>query len=238
VTPEALLRASDLDSGYGRAQILYGVGLELRRGEVVALLGRNGAGKSTTLKTLMGLVRAKRGQIRFFGKRIDTLAPYRVCRMGLGYVPEERRVFAGLTVMENLEVARRPARDGVRSWTPERLFELFPNLGRMRERRGGEMSGGEQQMLTIARTLMGNPLAVLLDEPSEGLAPVIVDEMAKVIAELKREGLSILLSEQNLRFATAIADRAAIIESGVIRFTGTMAELFANSEVRDQYLAV
>lgn len=238
MTPEALLRASDLDSGYGRAQILYGVGLELRRGEVVALLGRNGAGKSTTLKTLMGLVRAKRGQIRFFGKRIDTLAPYRVCRMGLGYVPEERRVFAGLTVMENLEVARRPARDGVRSWTPERLFELFPNLGRMRERRGGEMSGGEQQMLTIARTLMGNPLAVLLDEPSEGLAPVIVDEMAKVIAELKREGLSILLSEQNLRFATAIADRAAIIESGVIRFTGTMAELFANSEVRDQYLAV
>ncbi|MBX9963932.1 MAG: ABC transporter ATP-binding protein [Burkholderiales bacterium] len=238
MTSETLLRASDLDSGYGRAQILYGVGLELRRGEVVALLGRNGAGKSTTLKTLMGLVRAKRGQITLFGERIDTLPPYRVCRMGLGYVPEERRVFAGLTVMENLEVARRPSRDGIRSWTPERLFELFPNLGRMRERRGGEMSGGEQQMLTIARTLMGNPLAVLLDEPSEGLAPVIVDEMAKGIAELKREGLSILLSEQNLRFATAIADRAAIIESGVIRFTGTMAELFANTEVRDRYLAV
>lgn len=238
MTSETLLRASDLDSGYGRAQILYGVGLELRRGEVVALLGRNGAGKSTTLKTLMGLVRAKRGQITFFGERIDALPPYRVCRMGLGYVPEERRVFAGLTVMENLEVARRPSRDGIRSWTPERLFELFPNLGRMRERRGGEMSGGEQQMLTIARTLMGNPLAVLLDEPSEGLAPVIVDEMAKGIAELKREGLSILLSEQNLRFATAIADRAAIIESGVIRFTGTMAELFANTEVRDRYLAV
>lgn len=238
MTAEALLRASDLDSGYGRAQILYGVGLEVHRGEVVALLGRNGAGKSTTLKTLMGLVRTRKGQIAFLGRRIDTLPPYSVCRMGLGYVPEERRVFAGLTVMENLEVARRPARDGVRSWTPERLFELFPNLGRMRERRGGEMSGGEQQMLTIARTLMGNPLAVLLDEPSEGLAPVIVDEMAKAIAEMKREGLSILLSEQNLRFATAIADRAAIIESGSIRFTGTMAELFANTEVRDQYLAV
>jgi branched-chain amino acid transport system ATP-binding protein len=238
MTPEPLLRAADLDSGYGRAQILFGVGVELRRGEVVALLGRNGAGKSTTLKTLMGLLRTKKGRITFLGKRIEALPPYRVCRLGLGYVPEDRRVFAGLTVMENLEVARRSARDGARSWTPERVFELFPNLGRMRERRGGEMSGGEQQMLTIARTLMGNPLAVLLDEPSEGLAPVIVDEMAKAIAELKREGLSILLSEQNLRFATAIADRAVIIESGVIRFTGTMAELFANTEVRDQYLAV
>jgi len=238
MTSEPLLRTVDLDSGYGRAQILFGVGIELRRGEVVALLGRNGAGKSTTLKTVMGLLRTRRGQITFLGQRIDALSPYRVCRLGLGYVPEERRVFAGLTVMENLEVARRRPRDGAPAWTPERLFELFPNLGRMRERRGGEMSGGEQQMLTIARTLMGNPLAVLLDEPSEGLAPVIVDEMAKAIAELKREGLSILLSEQNLRFATAIADRAAIIERGAIRFAGTMAELFSNTEVRDQYLAV
>ncbi len=235
---DALLQVTDLASGYGRAQILYGVGLELRRGEVVALLGRNGAGKSTTLKTLMGLVRARQGQVTLLGRRIEGLSPFRICRLGLGYVPEERRVFAGLTVMENLEVARRPARTGAPTWTPQRLFELFPNLGRMRERRGGEMSGGEQQMLTISRTLMGNPLAVLLDEPSEGLAPVIVDEMARAIAELKREGLTILLSEQNLRFATAIADRAAIIERGTIRFTGTMAELFANTEVRDQYLAV
>ena len=235
---DLLLQATDLASGYGRAQILYGVGLELRRGEVVALLGRNGAGKSTTLKTLMGLVRARQGQVTLLGRRIEGLSPFRICRLGLGYVPEERRVFAGLTVMENLEVARRPARDGAPTWTPQRLFDLFPNLGRMRDRRGGEMSGGEQQMLTISRTLMGNPLAVLLDEPSEGLAPVIVDEMAKAIAELKREGLTILLSEQNLRFATAIADRAAIIERGTIRFTGTMAELFANAEVREQYLAV
>ena len=237
-TADALLQVTDLASGYGRAQILYGVGLELRRGEVVALLGRNGAGKSTTLKTLMGLVRPRQGQITLLGRRIDGLSPFRICRLGLGYVPEERRVFAGLTVMENLEVARRPARAGAPTWTPQRLFELFPNLGRMRDRRGGEMSGGEQQMLTISRTLMGNPLAVLLDEPSEGLAPVIVDEMAKAIGELKREGLTILLSEQNLRFATAIADRAAIIERGTIRFTGTMAELFTNAEVRDQYLAV
>ena len=185
-TNEPLLRVADLDSGYGRARILFGVGLEVHRGEVVALVGRNGAGKSTTLKTLMGLVRPRSGHVHFNGRRIDTLAPYRICRLGLGYVPEERRIFAGLTVTENLEVAQRPAREGVPSWTPQRLFELFPNLGRMRERRGGEMSGGEQQMLTIARTLMGNPLAVLLDEPSEGLAPVIVDDMAKAIEDAGR----------------------------------------------------
>lgn len=235
---EPLLQAADLDSGYGRAQILFGVGLEVRRGEVVALLGRNGAGKSTTLKTLMGLVRARRGQVQFQGRRIDMLAPYRVCRIGLGYVPEERRVFAGLTVLENLEVARQPVRDGAPSWTPQRLFDLFPNLGRMRERRGGEMSGGEQQMLTIARTLMGNPLAVLLDEPSEGLAPVIVDEMAKAIGELKREGLSVLLSEQNLRFAAGITDRVYILERGAVRFQGTWEALNADPDARRQFLAV
>ena len=233
-----LLQASDLESGYGRARILFGVGLEVHRGEVVALLGRNGAGKSTTLKTLMGLVRPRGGHVHFNGRRIDTLAPYRICRLGLGYVPEERRVFSGLTVMENLEVARRPARAGAPSWTPRRLFELFPNLGRMRERRGGEMSGGEQQMLTIARTLMGNPLAVLLDEPSEGLAPVIVDEMAKAIGELKREGLGVLLSEQNLRFASGITDRVCILERGAVRFQGTWQALNADPHVREQFLAV
>jgi branched-chain amino acid transport system ATP-binding protein len=233
-----LLQASDLESGYGRARILFGVGLEVHRGEVVALLGRNGAGKSTTLKTLMGLVRPRGGQVYFAGERIDTLAPYRICRLGLGYVPEERRIFAGLTVMENLDVAKRPARAGAPSWTPQRLFELFPNLGRMRERRGGEMSGGEQQMLTIARTLMGNPLAVLLDEPSEGLAPVIVDEMAKAIGELKREGLGVLLSEQNLRFASGITDRVCILERGTVRFQGTWQALNADPHVREQFLAV
>lgn len=237
-TKDPLLRVTDLDSGYGRARILFGVGLEVRRGEVVALVGRNGAGKSTTLKTLMGLVRPRSGQVHFDGRRIDTLAPHRICRLGLGYVPEERRIFAGLTVMENLAVAQRPPREGVPSWTLQRLFELFPNLGRMRERRGGEMSGGEQQMLTIARTLMGNPLAVLLDEPSEGLAPVIVDEMAKAIGELKREGLTILLSEQNLRFAAGITDRVCILESGAVRFQGTWAALNADPEIRRQFLAV
>jgi branched-chain amino acid transport system ATP-binding protein len=190
------------------------------------------------MKTLMGLVRARRGQVHFRGERIDGAAPYRICRLGLGYVPEERRIFAGLTVMENLEVARRPGHSDAPSWTPARLFELFPNLGRMRERRGGEMSGGEQQMLTIARTLMGNPLAVLLDEPSEGLAPVIVEEMAKAIGELKREGLGVLLSEQNQRFAADITDRVCILERGTVRFQGTWEALDADPEIRRQFLAV
>ncbi len=233
-----ILEARGVDTFYGRAQILFGVDLDLRRGEVVALLGRNGAGKSTTLKTLMGLVRPRSGSVQFTGRRIDGQAPYQVCRSGLGYVPEERRIFTELTVEENLEVGRRPRRDGAPYWTPGKLFEVFPNLGRMRERRGGEMSGGEQQMLTIARTLMGNPLAVLLDEPSEGLAPVIVEQMAAVIRELKREGLTLLISEQNLRFAAAITDRAYVLEKGTVRFQGSMHALMHDDAVRSKYLAV
>jgi branched-chain amino acid transport system ATP-binding protein len=232
-----MLRVTDLHAFYGRAHILHGVSLEANAGEVVALLGRNGAGKSTAMKAIMSLIPA-RGDVRFAGARIDRLPPYRIARLGLGYVPEERRIFTELSVMENLEVGRQPARSGAPSWTEDRLFTLFPNLGRMRERPGGRMSGGEQQMLTIARTLMGNPKCVLLDEPSEGLAPIIVQEMAQSIRALKREGLSVLLCEQNLRFCEAIADRAYIIEKGQIRFGGTMAELAANSALREQYLSV
>lgn len=233
-----LIEARGLESFYGRAQILFGVGLTVARGEVVALLGRNGAGKSTTLKTLMGLVPPKAGEVMFDGVRVHGRPPYAVCRAGLGYVPEERRVFAELTVEENLEVGRRPAREGAPHWTPARLYELFPNLGRMRDRRGGEMSGGEQQMLTIARTLMGNPLAVLLDEPSEGLAPVIVEQMGDAIRALKREGLTLLISEQNLRFAASITDRAVILEQGHVRYEGAMADLMADAAVREKYLSV
>lgn len=233
-----MLEAGRVDAFYGKAQALFAVSLTVARGEVVALLGRNGAGKSTTLKTLIGLMRPAGGEIRLREDRIDGLPPYRICRLGLGYVPEERRIFAGLTVAENLEVGRRPAREGAPRWTPEKLFELFPNLGRMRDRPGGAMSGGEQQMLSIARTLMGNPLVVLLDEPSEGLAPVIVEQMAQAVRELKREGLTVLLSEQNPRFATGVTDRAYIIEKGTIRFSGTMTELAANEAVREQYLAL
>src|SRR5882757_9247190 len=233
-----MLLVKDLHAYYGRAHILHGVSLEATAGEVVALLGRNGAGKSTAMKTIMGLVPPARGEVSFAGPRIERLPPYRIARLGLGYVPEERRIFTELTVMENLEVGRQAARDGTPAWSAERLFALFPNLAGMRDRPGGRMSGGEQQMLTIARTLMGNPSCVLLDEPSEGLAPIIVAEMAKSIRALKGEGLSVLLCEQNLRFCEAIADRAYIIEKGQIRFGGTMAELTADASLREQYLSV
>jgi branched-chain amino acid transport system ATP-binding protein len=233
-----MLELSGVHAFYGRAHILADVSLAVRRGEVVVLLGRNGAGKTTTLKTTIGLVPATQGTIRFAGQRIDGLPPYRIAASGLGYVPEDRRIFTDLTVVENLDVGRQPPRPGVPVWTLEKLFALFPNLAGMRDRPGGRTSGGEQQMLTIARTLMGNPACILLDEPSEGLAPVIVDQMAAAIKELKAEGLSVLLSEQNLHFATDVADRAYIIEKGRIRFAGTISELAANDEVRNTYLAV
>ena len=227
-----MLELRGLSAGYGRAEILFGLTLEAQAGEVVVLLGRNGAGKSTTLKSVMGLLRPRAGEVAFEGHRIDRLPPYRIARLGLGYVPEDRRIFTDLTVMENLEVGRQAARPGAPHWSAERLFALFPNLGRMKDRRGGRMSGGEQQMLTIARTLMGNPKAVLLDEPSEGLAPVIVEQMAQTILELKKEGLCVLLCEQNLRFAHLVGDRAYILEKGHIRFAGSL------GAVDEQYLSV
>jgi branched-chain amino acid transport system ATP-binding protein len=204
---------------------------------VLALLGRNGAGKSTTLKSIIGLVRPSGGEVRFAGRRIDGLPPHRIARLGLGYVPEERRIFDELTVAENLEVGRQPPRAGAPHWTEENLFRLFPNLAEMAGRAGGRMSGGEQQMLTIARTLMGNPLLLLLDEPSEGLAPKIVETMALAIRDLKSEGLSIVLSEQNLHFAALVADRATIIEKGRIRYEGPMDELRRDAAIQREYLS-
>jgi branched-chain amino acid transport system ATP-binding protein len=233
-----MLSVSDLHAYYGRAHILHGLSLEAGAGEVVALLGRNGAGKSTAIKAIMGLVAPAKGEVSFAGRRIERLPPYRIARLGLGYVPEERRIFTELTVMENLEVGRQDPRQGAPVWTQDKLFTLFPNLADMRERPGGRMSGGEQQMLTIARTLMGNPRCVLLDEPSEGLAPIIVEQMARSIRSLKGEGLCVLLSEQNLHFSQAVADRADSIEKGQIRFGGSMAELTADSSLREQYLSV
>ena len=220
-----MLEVSGLNAAYGRAQILFDLTFEAHAGEVAVLLGRNGAGKSTTLKSIIGLLRPRSGEVRFAGQPIHRLRPYQIARLGLGYVPEDRRIFTDLTVTENLEVGRQPPRQGAPRWTPARLYELFPNLGRMQQRLGGRMSGGEQQMLTIARTLMGNPRAILLDEPSEGLAPVIVEQMARTIRELKTQGLSVLLCEQNLHFARLVADRAFVIEKGRVRRAGTMAEI-------------
>ena len=238
-----MLSVANLHAFYGRAHILHGVSLEARPGEVVALLGRNGAGKSTAMKSIMGLVTPAEGEVSFDGTRIERLPPYKIARLGLGYVPEERRIFTDLTVLENLEVGKQPPRqftDGssAPTWDFEKIGALFPNLKEMPDRLGGRMSGGEQQMLTIARTLMGNPACILLDEPSEGVAPVIVDQMAEAIRGLKAAGVAILLSEQNLHFAASVADRAYIIEKGRIRFSGTMTELNANDDVRAQYLAV
>ena len=233
-----MLIVEGLHSHYGRAHILHGVSFAAAAGEVLVLLGRNGAGKSTTLKSVIGMVRPTAGEITFAGRRVERMDTYRIARLGLGYVPEERRIFTDLTVRENLEVGRQPPRPGLSPWTPERLYALFPNLGAMRDRPGGRMSGGEQQMLTVARTLMGNPSCVLLDEPSEGLAPVIVEQMADAILRLKAEGVGVVLAEQNLHFARRVADAALVIEAGRSVWAGTMAALEGDAEVQQRYLAV
>jgi branched-chain amino acid transport system ATP-binding protein len=238
MTGESLLEVDRLSAWYGRAQILFDVTLEVRRGEVVAFMGRNGAGKSTTLKAIMGLVERTEGQTRFHGQALRDLQPFEIARLGLGYVPEDRRIFSDLTVMENLEVGRRPPREGAPVWSHDKLFRLFPNLGEMPQRLGGRMSGGEQQMLTVARTLMGNPDLVLLDEPSEGIAPKVVEDMANMILELKREGLSVILSEQNLHFAELVSDRVYVIEKGQIRYSGPIAELVQSDTVKREYLSI
>jgi branched-chain amino acid transport system ATP-binding protein len=210
----ATLEVKALSAGYGRARVLYDVSFEARAGEVTALLGRNGAGKSTTLKTLMGLVRSSSGEVQFDGRRIDGLEPHEIARLGLGYVPEDRRIFTDLTVAENLQVGRQPPRATATSWNDDALYALFPALGAMRDRRGDRMSGGEQQMLAIARTLAGNPKAILLDEPSEGLAPLVVSAVVKAIEAMKRAGMTVLLAEQSSRFAQRVADRVYKVEKG------------------------
>jgi branched-chain amino acid transport system ATP-binding protein len=238
-----LLQAKGLCAWYGAAQILFDIHLEVERGEVVALMGRNGAGKSTTLKALTGMLDKRRGEVQFMGTDISNSEPHHAGRLGLGYVPEDRRIFTDLTVLENLEVGRQnprawPGGTPAPVWTPERLFKLFPNLGEMPDRLGGRMSGGEQQMLTVARTLMGNPYLVLLDEPSEGVAPVIVEQMVQTILELKLQGVSVLLCEQNMRFAELVSDRAYVLEKGQICYQASMADLSVNLEVRRAYLGI
>jgi branched-chain amino acid transport system ATP-binding protein len=237
------LAVEGLNAWYGAAQVLYDVTFTVGRGEVVALMGRNGAGKSTTMKAIMGLLGKRGAKVRANERDISTLKPFEIARLGVGFTPEDRRVFSDLTVLENLDIGRQPPRifdDGTQApaWTPETLFQLFPNLAEIRDRLGGRISGGEQQMLTIARTLMGNPLIVLLDEPSEGIAPLIVEEIANTIVELKKQGLSILLSEQNVEFARIVSDRAYMLEKGQIRWAGTMADLTANTDIQRSYLTL
>ncbi len=238
-----LLDVSGLNAWYGAAHILFDVKLQVRRGEVISLMGRNGAGKSTTLKAIMGLLARRKGRVRFMDQDIYGKAPFQIARMGLGFVPEDRRVFADLTVTENLETGKQAPRqwpDGspALNWTTGALYDLFPNLGRMQDRRGGHMSGGEQQMLTVARTLMGNPFLVLLDEPSEGVAPVIVEQMAHMILALKARGASILLSEQNFHFARLVSDRAYVLEKGQIVYEGSMQDLAGDEDIQRAYLSV
>ena len=228
-----MLSVRGLNTYYGRAHILADVSLEVGVGEVAVLLGRNGAGKSTTLKSIVGWVPPRSGHVVFDGRRVERLPMWRIARSGLGYVPEDRRIFTDLSVAENLDVGRH--RGG---WSSDRVFALFPNLAEAHDRPAGRISGGEQQMLAIGRCLMGNPSCILLDEPSEGLAPVILDQLAAAIRDLKSSGVTVLLSEQNWRFASAVADRAYVIEKGQIRFGGTVAELAADAAARARYLAL
>jgi branched-chain amino acid transport system ATP-binding protein len=240
---EPMLKVDALCAWYGAAQILFDLSFEVGRGEVVALMGRNGAGKSTTIKALMGLIAKRSGTVSFCGENISRLRAFEIARRGMGFVPEDRRIFSELTVLENLDIGRQPVRqfaDGqpAPAWTPDKLFKVFPNLAEMTDRRGVHMSGGEQQMLTVARTLMGNPLLVLLDEPSEGVAPLIVEQMANTIVELKKEGLSVLLSEQNIHFAELVSDRVYVLEKGQMRWHGRMNDLAKDTAAQRTLLSV
>jgi branched-chain amino acid transport system ATP-binding protein len=235
---DADLKVDAIHTAYGLSQVLFGVSLEVHAGECIALIGRNGVGKTTTMRSIMGLTPPRQGRVMWKGHDVARLGPHRICRMGIGFVPEDRRIFPELSVWENLDIARRTGVDGKTTWREEQVFALFPDLAEIRDRLGGVLSGGQQQMLTIARTLMGNPELLLLDEPSEGLAPLIVELLQQRVAELKATGLSIVLAEQNLQFVMALADRVYILEKGEVRFTGTPADLKADERIVHQYLTV
>lgn len=233
-----LLSVKDLVTSYGLSTVLHGVSLSVKRGELIALLGRNGVGKSTTMRSIMGLTPPRAGSIQWKGKDIFRRAPHRNALDGLGYVPEDRRIFSDLSVWENLDIARLPAREGMAPWDEKRVFEFFPDLERFKDRAGGLLSGGQQQMLTIGRTLMGNPELLLLDEPSEGIAPIVVAQIREKIRELKHGGLSIMLAEQNLDFALALSDQVYVLEKGAVVFHGTPDELRERVDIQDRYLHV
>ena len=234
--PEPVLAVQDIYTAYGLSQVLFGVSIHVARGECVCLLGRNGVGKTTTMRSIIGLTPPRRGRVVWKGRDVTGRQPYQIARAGIGFIPEDRRIFADLTVWENLDVASRGAGHG--GFTVERVFDLFPKLRELVDRQGGFLSGGEQQMLTIARTLMGNPELLLLDEPSEGLAPLVVEHLKEQIGQLKRDGLTILLAEQNVGFSLDLADRVYVLEKGHIRFEGTAREFRDNDAIRQQYLAL
>jgi len=237
MTGVPILAVEHVYTSYGLSQVLFGVSLEVAAGECVCLLGRNGVGKTTTMRSIMGLTPPREGRVMWKGRDVKGRPPYQIADLGIGFVPEDRRIFADLTVWENLDVATRH-RDGAAAWTLERVFDLFPKLRELVDRQGGFLSGGEQQMLTIARTLMGNPELLLLDEPSEGLAPLVVDHLKEQIARLKRDGLTILLAEQNVDFCLDLADRVYVLEKGRIRYQGTAGAFREDESIRAQYLAL
>jgi branched-chain amino acid transport system ATP-binding protein len=231
-----MLRVEGIHTYYGLSHILFGVSIEVARGEVVCLLGRNGAGKSTTMKSIMGIAPPREGVVEFKGQKVNGLKPFRLAREGMGFVPDDRRVFADLTVGENLEISARNFREG--GWDIERVYAFFPALAAIDNRRAGFLSGGEQQMLTIARALMTNPDLLLLDEPTEGLAPLIVAMLEEQVLRLKEGGMTVLLAEQNQAVALRLSDRGYVIDNGVIRYHGTREDLRDNEEVRRKYLCV
>lgn len=233
-----LLEVENIYTSYGLSRVLFGISLNIDEGEVVALLGRNGVGKTTTLRSIMGLTPPHTGSVKWRGMEISGLPSYQIARLGIGFVPEDRRIFSDLAVWENLDVAIKVTNPKEQKWTLERVFELFPDLAKLSNRRGGNLSGGEQQMLTIARTLMGNPKLCLLDEPSEGLAPIVVHHLAEQIKKLKTEGLTILLSEQNSEFALDLSDRAYILEKGEIRYHGSVEDIIKDEDLCRSFLTI
>jgi len=233
-----ILEVDKINTYYGSSHILFDVSLGIDQGKVVVVLGRNGAGKTTTLKSIMGLVPARTGMISFRGIRVEGLPSYRIARMGMGFVPEDRVIFPDLTVRENLEIAQKPTQEGKIEWTVEKVFGFFPVLEKFQKRSGGTLSGGEQQMLTIARTLMGNPELLLLDEPVEGLAPMVVRMLGEIIHQIKNQGVTLLVSEQNVKFSLKIATQVYILDKGAICYQGSVEELKENAEVKKKYLAV
>ena len=234
----AFLDLNSINTYYGRSHILFDVSLSIEKGEVVSLIGRNGAGKSTTFRSIIGLTPPQAGEEIFKGERISGMPAFQICRKGIGFVPEDRRCFPDLTVRENLEVAARREKETTKPWSVERVYALFPRLQEREKNLGSQLSGGEQQMLTIARTLMTNPEVLLLDEPSEGLAPLVVALLAEMILQIRKEGVTVVLAEQNLHFCAKVSDRAIVIDKGSVKYQGTMKDLLANEEVKEKYLAV